>query len=457
MKFRPHIPKIFKKKKNYKYELLALSLFTAVAWVYFFQWGQTSIFLLIATMLGIYMAMNLWANDVANNMGPAVWSKALTLTWAIIIAAIFEASWALIAGWDVVNTIKWGIIDPDAIWDPRVFISIMMSTLIWAAIWMNVATFFRAPVSATHSIIWALLWAWIVANRWFDIVNWWKVLEIVISWIVSPILWWLIASILLMSIIRNIIKKDDRAEAAKEWVPIYVGIMAWAFTTYLIMKWLKQIVYVTPEISLFLWAMMWTIVFIWSRIYLDKHSSLLKNNKNFINKLFNLPLIFAVALLSFAHWANDVANAIWPLAAIDDVIKNWGFSGTNVWIPIWIMILWWLWIAAWLMVFWARLIERVWNEITKLNQIRAFSVALSAAITVIIASQLWLPVSSTHIAIGWVFWIGLTREYLKRKKGKNKEYIAKEMIKHIALAWIITLPISAIISAISFHIIIYYV
>ncbi len=106
MKFRPHIPKIFKKKKNYKYELLALALFTAVTWVYFFKWWESSLFLLIAVMLGIYMAMNLWANDVANNMGPAVWSKALSLTWAIIIAAIFEASWALIAGWDVVNTIN---------------------------------------------------------------------------------------------------------------------------------------------------------------------------------------------------------------------------------------------------------------------------------------------------------------------------------------------------------------
>jgi phosphate/sulfate permease len=119
----------------------------------------------------------------------------------------------------------------------------------------------------------------------------------------------------------------------------------------------------------------------------------------------------------------------------------------------WVMIIWAIWLVLGLSVFWARLIKTVWSEITKLNQIRAYCVALSAAITVIIASQLGLPVSSTHIALGWVFWVGLLREHYKRQKWKTKDYIEKDMIKSIALAWVITLPVSWIIAWITYLII----
>jgi PiT family inorganic phosphate transporter len=112
-----------------------------------------------------------------------------------------------------------------------------------------------------------------------------------------------------------------------------------------------------------------------------------------------------------------------------------------------------MWIVLWLSIFWAKLIKSVWWEITKLNQIRAFCIILSAAITVIIASWFWLPVSSTHIALGWIFWVWLFREHLKRLKWKNKEYIRKDVIKTIALAWFVTLPISWAISAITYIII----
>lgn len=444
---------IFKRRRTFKYEIFAAVFLLSVTWVYFYQGWNTNTFLLLSAILGIYMAANLWANDVANNMWPAVWSKVLTLTWAIIIAAIFEASWAIIAGWDVVSTIKWWIIDWSQISDPRIFMSIMMATLLGAALWINLATFFRAPVSATHSIIGWLIWAWLAAS-WVWIVNWSKITEIAASWIISPVMWWIIAAILILSIRKTILKEEDRSEAAKKWVPIYVWIMAWAFSTYLALKWLKQIIHISTELALFGWYVIAVIVFIWLRLHLSSKNTILKNSKNFINKLFNVPLIFAVALLSFAHWANDVANAIWPLAAIDETIKSmveWrSFWIWDIWIPFWIMLIWALWIAIWLMAFGWRLIKTVWKEITKLNQIRAFSVALSAAMTVIIASHMGLPVSSTHVAIGWIFWVWLLREYIKRKKWKSKDYIEKAMIKNIALAWVITLPISGLISWIAY-------
>lgn len=423
---------------------------------FFFQWWNQNIFLFIAAILGLYMAINIWANDVANNMWPAVGSWAINIKWAIIIAWIFEAAWVMLAWGDVVNTISKWIIDPNLIKDSSQFIAIMMATLAWAAIWVNIATYFKAPVSTTHSIVWWLIWAWITAIG-TGIVDWYQVLLIAASWIISPLMWWIIAVLLLLSIRKNILKKDERWEAAKIWVPIYIWIMVWSFATYLMEKWLTQVLKGTnfelllkPEISLFMWYVIWVITFVALRFHYKKKSAFFKNSKNFINELFNIPLIFAVALLSFAHWANDVANAVWPLAAISDAIKNNITAWGQVSIQPWVMIIWAVWIVLWLSVFGARLIKTVWNEITKLNQIRAYCVALAAAITVILASGLWLPVSSTHIALWWVFWVWLIRQYMKREKWKKKQYIEVGMIKSIALAWIITLPVSWFIAWITY-------
>lgn len=451
---------IFEKKKNFKYEILAASILVITVWIYFFHGWSTSLFLFMAAIIWLYMAINIWANDIANNMWPAVWSWAINIKWALIIAAIFEAAWAILAWWDVVNTISKWIIDPTLIPDVSQFLAIMMATLAWAALWVNIATYFKAPVSTTHSIVWWLVWAWITAV-WTSIVNWNQIWQIVASWVISPIMWGIISVILLLSIRKNILKKDDRWEAAKVWVPIYIWAMVWAFATYMLEKWLHQVLnwtdfelLIKPEISLFVGYVIWVLTFIILRIYYKKRSAFFKNSKDFINELFNIPLIFAVALLSFAHWANDVANAIWPLSAINDTIKNHISAWWVVKIETWVILIWSMGLVLWLAVFWARLIKTVWNEITKLNQIRAYCVALSAAITVIVASALWLPVSSTHIALGWVFGIWLIRQHIKRKKGNNKEYIDLWMIKNIALAWIITLPVSAFIAWISYLVII---
>lgn len=467
----------FKKAgSDYKYQITAATIFWLIAWIFFFQGWNESILLLFACILGLYMAMNIGANDVANNMGPAVGAKALTLGWAIVIAAIFEAGWAIIAGWDVVNTIKGGIIDSSMIPNTDIFIYMMMATLLWAALWINIATYFRAPVSATHSIMWGLLGAGMTAsgylyiqwnNTWtfyemlskaWEIVAWGKVWEIAISWIISPLMGWVIAAAIMFSIRQNIMKQKHIDKAAKHWLPIYVGLMTAVFSTYLLLKGLKPFLKSHKELkeildlntSVFIGIVLWFIVFFGVRQYLKKHKSLLQDDKKHINKLFNIPLIFAVALLSFAHGANDVANAIWPLVAINDAIKLDGLSIKNAAIPFWIMFLGAVGLVIGLMTFGGRLITTVGGEITKLNQVRAFSVALAAAITVIIASQLGLPVSSTHIAIGGIFGVWLLREYIKRSKWKNKTYVEKTMMKNIVLSWIITLPITWCIAWVTF-------
>lgn len=444
---------------SFKYIIVWFALIIWVSYVYFFQWWNNNLYLLLATIFAIYMALNLWANDIANNMWPAVWSKALTIWWALLIAAIFEAAWALIAGWDVVDTIKSGIINKDMITDSKDFINIMLATILWAALWINVATFFKAPISTTNSIIWWLIWAWL-ASAWPSIVKWSKIWEIASSWIISLIMWWIIAILIFISIRKTILKRDERWEAAKNWVPIYVWIMMMIFSIYLLLKWLKPILnsneflhnIINPTNAVFIWFIIWVASYMILVVLYKKHKkSFFKDDKKFINTLFNIPLIFAVALLSFAHWSNDVANAIGPLAAINETIKNgWAEIAKAAWVPFWIMLLWALWLSMWLAVFGARLIKTVWNEITKLDQIRAFCVALSAAITVLLASALWLPVSSTQIALWAIFGIWLFRQYLSNKKWEDKEVIDKSMMKWILLSWIVTLPIAWVISAITY-------
>jgi len=370
-----------------------------------------SIELVIAAMIGGYMAMNIGANDVANNVGPAVGSKALTLTGAIIIAGIFEASGALIAGGDVVSTIKKGIIDPALITDGEVFIWLMMAALLAGAVWLNMATAVGAPVSTTHSIVGGVLGAGIAAGGW-EIANWATMGKIAASWVISPVLGGIIAALFLYWIKHSITYKKDMIAAARRMVPILVALMVMAFSTYLALKGLKKIwkidLITALGIGVAIAVASWFIVVPLVR----KYSSKLSNEKSSINSLFTVPLIFAAAMLSFAHGANDVANAVGPLAAINDAIVSGGVA-TKAAIPIWVMAIGAIGIVIGLALFGPKLIRTVGSEITQLDQMRAFSVAMAAAITVIIASQLGLPVSSTHIAVGGIFGIGFLREFLK--------------------------------------------
>ncbi len=399
-------------------------------------------FLAIAALFGAYMAMNIGANDVANNVGPAVGSKALTMGGAIAIAAIFEAGGALIAGGDVVKTIKKGIIDINAFGgNAELFIWAMMAALLAAALWLNFATAFKAPVSTTHSIVGGVMGAGIAAAG-FAIVSWGTMGKIVASWIISPLLGGIIAALFLYAIKKTIVFREDKISAAKRWVPLYVGLMAWAFVTYLTLKGLKK---VWPDIvsfvnghlfdilpvtkkptlttALITGAIVGIVVFFLLKRKISRSKTLSQNTRASVNSLFTVPLIFAAALLSFAHGANDVANAVGPLAAISDAVLSGGISA-KAGIPLWVMAVGGLGIAVGLALYGPKLIRTVGSEITELDQVRAFSIAMAAAITVIIASQLGLPVSSTHIAVGGVFGVGFLREWLD--SGDEIDMIEKE-------------------------------
>ena len=500
-------------------------------------------FLIVAAMVGGYMALNIGANDVANNVGPAVGSGALTMFWAVILAAIFEVGGAMVAGGEVVGTIKKGIIDPAQIGDPSTFIWLMLAALLAGAVWLNIATYLGAPVSTTHSIVGGVLGAGIAAGGW-QIADWDKMATIVASWVISPMLGGIIAALLLYLITRLIVDQKDHLGAAKRYLPWLMALMVWSFTTYMILKGLKKLWkfdFITAgSIGLAIAVLAFFLIKpllaraaksinlkavepqlepseIISDVASEEGGEEKENCGNLdsseitndgINSLFTIPLIFAAALLSFAHGANDVANAIGPLAAINDSLAT-GDIASKAAIPFWIMGVGALGIAVGLALYGPKLIRTVGSEITHLDKTRAFCVALAAAITVIIASQLGLPVSSTHIAVGGIFGVGFLREYLHanrarlcheigerimgedqsavdqfltdfrsaafadqdnmikrlKKSGNNLLYLAKrdrkkmrsvyhkEMVKRsmllkIAAAWVITVPASGLLAAI---------
>lgn len=413
-----HISELEKATKKGRVELFRLGIglfFIIGVMLYTVARGEAegSMFIVIAAMIGGYMAMNIGANDVANNVGPAVGSRALTLGGALLIAAIFEAAGAIIAGGEVVGTIRSGIIDPGQIPDADTFVWVMMAALLAAALWLNLATALGAPVSTTHSIVGAVLGAGI-ASSGMGIANWDTVGRIAASWVISPAMGGIIAAGFLYLIKRTITYKSDLLAAARVTVPYLVGIMAFAFGTYLMLKGLNRIWNVSFGQATGVGIATAVIVFLLVRPAVARRSGILANSKEGVNQLFTAPLIFAAALLSFAHGSNDVANAVGPLAAIVEVVSSGsGEIARAAPIPLWVMVVGGIGIAVGLWLFGPRVIRTVGSEITELDKMRAYCIAMAATITVIIASQFGIPVSTTHVAVGAVFGVGFLREYLK--------------------------------------------
>lgn len=295
-----------------------------------------------------------------------------------------------------------------------------MGALTGAAIWLNAATWLGAPVSTTHSIVGGVMGAGIAAAGW-DVVNWDAMAKIAASWVISPVTGGVIAALFLLFLKRSVFFKSRPVESARKVVPFMIGIMVWAFTTYIVLKGIKKLVTIDFGSAVLIGLVAGLASVILVRPMIDRAAPRLQNNRDGVNQLFTIPLIISAALLSFAHGANDVANAVGPLAGIVDALVAGEGGSSKVAIPLWVMVIGALGISVGLALFGPKLIRTVGSEITELDRSRAFCIALTAAITVIIASHLKLPVSSTHVALGAVFGVGFLREFLELRMGKVVE------------------------------------
>lgn len=439
--------------------------------------GPLSLFVIAGGVIAGYMALNIGANDVANNMGPAVGSRALPLGAALVIAAVCEAAGAILAGGDVVNTISRNIVVPEADFAVRDFVMLMMASFLAAAIWIHLATFLNAPVSTTHSIVGGVLGAGIAAAG-FGIVNWGTMGAIAASWVISPVMGGIIAAALLGFIKWRVLFREDRLAAARTWVPVMIGLMAGVFAMYLSLKGLSKVWKPSMGTVWLLGIAAFLIGTLATRPLIHRRTPQLENRRKHVASLFTIPLIFAAALLSFAHGANDVANAVGPLAAIVSAAETGHAATDRVALPLWVLLIGAIGISLGLALFGPRLIRTVGAKITKMDAPRAYCVALAAAITVLIASALGLPVSSTHIAIGGIFGVGFLREQLanlglsadgkrapkpkasepsslskspeeairKQVKREKRRLVRRRHVITIAAAWVVTVPAAGLIA-----------
>ncbi|ALF59108.1 inorganic phosphate transporter [Psychrobacter urativorans] len=498
---------------------------------YFLWWGfdytlhqQTPLFI-VATAFGVFMAFNIGGNDVANSFGTSVGAGTLTIPQALGIAAIFEVSGAVLAGGEVTNTIRSGIVDLDGLSvTPNQFIYVMLSALIAAAFWLLFATKKGLPVSTTHAIIGGIVGSSIVlgvtlggTEMALSAVNWGQIGTIAISWVISPLLGGVLSYILYGQIKKNIIEYNDRTEAhlvtlkdnkkvlkqthkqyldslteseqlaytsamlrdqeiyrdddcvvedletdyykelyelenersnldtlkaLKKWVPIIAAAGAAVMTAMVVFKGLKNVNGDMTNLNGLLImgmiaALVWLATFIYTKSIRGKHKEDL-TKATFI--MFSWMQVFTASAFAFSHGSNDIANAVGPFAAIMDVIRT-NTIATEAAVPPAVMLTFGVALIVGLWFIGKEVIQTVGTNLAKMHPASGFSAELAAAAVVMGASTMGLPVSSTHTLVGAVLGIGIVN--------RDTNWA---LMKPIGLAWIITLPAAALMSAISYMI-----
>jgi PiT family inorganic phosphate transporter len=404
-------------------------------------------YLWLGAFFGFLMAWGIGANDVANAMGTSVGSKAITIRQAIFIAVVFEFAGSFLAGGEVTNTIREGIIYTGPFLEaPKLLVIGMLASLLASAVWLFIATHFGWPVSTTHTIIGAIV-GFAAVGIGIDTVQWGNVGYIALSWILSPILGGIIAYGLFRSVQHFIFNKPDPIASAKKAVPYYMMIAGWVVTMVTLDQGIKNLGLDLPFMTSFVYSIPVSVLlyFIgrWAvqRLKLDP-----KADKNFhftnVERIFGILMIFTGCAMAFAHGSNDVANAIGPVAAIAHAVSNHGDILKSSPIPVWVLLLGSAGIVAGLVMYGHKVIATIGSGITELTPSRGFSATLSAAATVVLASGAGLPISTTHTLVGAVLGIGLA---------KGIHALNLSVIGTILISWIITLPAGAILSIIFFE------
>ena len=413
--------------------------------------------LAVTALLGLYMAWNIGANDVANSMADAVGSKAISIKQAVVLAGICEFAGAVLVGSHVTNTIRKGIVSPKVIAAlpglmegeaATILVLGMTAALLAAALWLHVATWAGMPVSTTHSIVGAVAGFGVVAAGW-DCVNWGKMGQIVASWFISPVAGGIMGFVIFTFISTTILRRPKPARAAMVVTPLIVFVLAMVVTMATIYKGLKHVSQGaawarddnTLLISLVIGVVSATAYAILLRFRLkDKVNLPIGKQLELVERGFAPLVVISSCAVAFAHGSNDVANAVGPLSAVAHILHT-GSVEMKVGVPTWILVLGGSGIVIGLATYGYKVMRTVGSDITEITPSRGVAADIAATATVLICTRLELPVSTTHTLVGAILGIGMARGL----SGINSGITGK-----IVSSWLITVPAAAFMSVILF-------
>ena len=401
--------------------------------------------LIIGYIFGFYMAWNIGANDVANSMASAVGAKAITIRQALFIAGILNVVGAVFIGSHVTDTIRKGIVSTTVMADPHLALLGALSALLAASLWVSFATWRSLPVSTTHSIVGAMIGFGIVAGG-FSVIQWGKLGAVVLSWIISPVFSLVIGYATFKAIVNLILSKQDPFQQALRLSPWFIGLAVFVVVLSFLFKTPlgSSLAIGTPSALLIALASSGLLGYAGKRLLVRFLSGLGQNGGE--EEVFRRIQIGTSCYVALAQGANDVANAVGPLAVIYFLVKTGGI-GAKVAVPTFLLLFGGVGIACGIGMAGHRVMETIGTKITTLTNTRGFSVDFAAATTVLIASKLGLPVSTTHAAVGGVMGVGLAR---------GLEAVNFRIIFQIIIYWVLTVPAAALSSIVIFKVLEYF-
>ena len=409
---------------------------------------STNVYITLAAVFGIFMAWGIGANDVANAMATSVGSKAITIKQAVIIAGFFEFAGAYLAGGEVTNTIRKGIVEQSTFADqPEVLIWGMLASLLAAGTWLLIASRRGWPVSTTHSIVGAVI-GFAAVGVSMDAVHWGKVTGIVMSWIVTPVMAGIISFAVFTSIQKLILDTDNPFKNALKYGPLYLFILGFVIAMVTIKKGLKHLGLDINDLQGIMFAVVTGVVIaLIGTVLIRRIKFIKKADKKFgysnVEKIFGVMMIFTASAMAFAHGSNDVANAVGPMAAVISIAKS-GTVAAKAGVPTWVLLVGGVGIVVGLATYGFKVIATVGKKITELTPSRGFSAEIGAATTVVLATYTGAPISTTQTLVGAVLGVGMARGIAA---------IDLRVVGNIFMSWVITLPAGAILSILFFFMI----
>jgi len=414
--------------------------------------------IVVTAFLGLYMAWNIGANDVANSMGCAVGSRSISIKWAVVAAGICEFAGSVLVGAHVTDTVRKGIVDPTFIASLpglkegeacALLVIGMAGALLAAAVWLNVATWLGMPVSTSHAIVGAVAGYGIIAAG-FHAVHWGKMGQIVASWFLSPVCGGIVGFIAFRAINRAILGREKPTRAAIQFAPFVTFLVVAVVVMAIAYKGLKNVAderaaWITGNGAFLVAAGLGLVGALVSRILIrralvGKDVLPLPEQLELVERVFAPLVVLASCAVAFSHGANDVANAVGPLAAIVDICSS-ATVKMQVAIPAWVLVLGGLGIVLGLATYGYRVMDTVGTKITQITPSRGVAAAIAATTTVLVCTRLKLPVSTTHVLVGAVLGIGLARGLGAVNRGVTRRIFG---------SWFITVPAAAILAMVFF-------